>query len=476
MKGAGRLWNRLLAPRHANPDDNRNAHRHARRDAMPSSSPSKNRPLSLSASAGPPIRMRDRERLVRAVASRHRRELTGRTIARSATQPEEVLSDLLFAGPGEPRLPDEVFPKLRWGGKFVYVSPNEKRVDLLADRFDGKRGFILEKRVTPLWAPAFGLRLPGLAVRGYTFVARKTELIQPGDVTDRFTYHVRLEPDTSQPNGCTVVKRVPDKDDVIYRLKRKYPETDEQDLVKRAHKLVDHVFPVFLTREAAILKLLQRDLPEPLRCRVPRCLSTEKDELGFVRELRMNWLRVGGGPISQLDFAEQSAELLAALHEQAHIMHLDLRLDNFVITEDGVGFVDFGSAVRIGEQLEQSNMLNTLFTEMMQTSQIQRMLGKMLERGDITNQAIAEVHGKADKTVDAFYLALQIAKPKGHPELSQLIEVDRESDAYRMLANLTAAVLRPKNTDKTEFKTAGDILRGVRRIRSRLEARPRKAA
>ncbi|MFW6335874.1 MAG: hypothetical protein ACOC3G_01935 [Phycisphaeraceae bacterium] len=86
------------------------------------------------------------------------------------------------------------------------------------------------------------------------------------------------------------------------------------------------------------------------------------------------------------------------------------------------------------------------------------------------------MHGKADKTVDAFYLALQIAKPKGHPELSQLIEVDPESETYRMLANLTAAVLRPKNTDKADFKTAGDILRGVRRIRARLESRPRQAA
>lgn len=448
----------------------------ALQDVMPTSPASKNRPLSLSASAGPPIRRGDRERLVRAVASQHhRRELTGRDIARSATQPERVLSDLLFAGPGEPRLPDEVFPKLRWGGTFVYVSPNEKRVYQLADRFDAKRGFVLEKPVTPLWANTFRLRLPGLAVRGYSFAARKVELLQPGDVTDRFTYHVRLEPDGGQPHGCAVVKRVPDMDDVVYRLERKYPRLDDKDLVKRAHKLVDHVFPVFLTREAAILKLLQRDLPEHLRGRVPQCLGTEKDERGFVRELRMNWLRIGGGPISQLDFAEQAAELLTALHERAKIMHLDLRLDNFVITENGVGFVDFGSAVRIGEQLEQSGMLSTLITEMMQTSQIQRMLGKMLERGDITNQAIAEVHGKADKTVDAFYLALQIAKPKGHPELSQLINVDRKSNTYRMLSNLTAAVLRPKNTNKAEFKTAGDILRGVRRIRERLETRHQAA-
>lgn len=427
--------------------------------------------------AGPPIHHRDRERLVRAVVQQHhRRELAGRAIARSSSLDQNTLSDLLFAGPGEPRLPDEVFPRLRWGGRFVYISPHEKRVRQLAERFNGHRGFVVDKPVADLWAPAFGMRLPGLTPHGYTFAARKVHLIQPGEVTDRFTYHVELVPDPGEPEGYSVLKRVPDRDDVLFRLVRKYPQVDEQDLAKRAHKLVDHVFPVFLTREAAILKLLQRDLPPAMRHRVPACLGTEVDEQGFVRSLKMNWLRVGGQPIPQLEFAAQAAELLDALHEKAKVMHLDLRLDNLVITPAGVGFVDFGSAVRIGEQLNDSPMLTTLFSEMMQTSHIQRMLGRMLERGDVTNQAIAEVHGKVDKTVDAFYLAVQIAKPHGHPELSQLIEVDRDSEAFRMLAALTASVLRPKSTDKASFKTAGDILRGVRRIQSRLGGEAPRAA
>ena len=182
----------------------------------------------------------------------------------------------------------------------------------------------------------------------------------------------------------------------------------------------------------------------------------------------MNWMRIGGEPISQLDFAIQSAELLAAIHEQAGVMHLDLRMDNMVITPKGVGFVDFGSACKIGEQVNQSPMLGTLFTEMMRTSQIQRMLGKMIERGHVTNNAIAEVYGKVDKTVDSFYLAVQIAKPHANPELKQLIDYDPESDTAGMLSALTAAVLRPKNPEMMQYKSARDLVRGLRRIERRV--------
>jgi len=382
------------------------------------------------------------------------------------------MADVLFAGPGgEPKLPDEVFPMLRWGGQFYYISPNEKRVRDLAARFDGRLGFTLETPVGTMNLTHLGMRIPGITPRGFYFAARKTQLIQPGATTERFTYHVELKPHPSAEHGYVVVKSVPTLEDIIYRLTRKFPDLHPEDVEKRARKLVDHVFPVFLTREAAILQLLERDMPAHLRCRVPQPLDIQKDHNGFVRQLTMNWLRIGGPTLSQMDFAKQSLELLTALHENVRVMHLDLRLDNFVITNDGVGFVDFGSAVRIGEHLEQSPMLNSLFEEMMRTSQIQRMLGKMLERGDVTNQTIAEVHGKVDQTVDAFYLAVQIAKPSGHPELRQLIDYDSKSDEARMLRNLTAAVLRPKNPAMAEFKSAQDILRGVRRIEQKLTAK-----
>lgn len=400
-----------------------------------------------------------------------REEFTGRLAARAGQSTQGKFVDTLTATPGEPKLPDEVFPRLRWGGRFLYVGPNEKSVQNLAEAYDGKRGFILEESVTMVQANMMGLRIPGITPRGYAFLARKNRLIQPGDFTERFTYDLELTrcavtPDS--PDGYVVTKRVPTYDNLIGRLLQKFPDTDRNDLRKRAHKLVDHVFPTFLTREAAMLGILQNNLDPAFRSRVPKPLGIEKDQRGFVRTLHMNWMRIGGQPLSQLDFAIQSAGLLTALHEQARVMHLDLRMDNMVITPNGVGFVDFGSACRIGEQVEKSPMLSTLFTEMMRTSQIQRMLGKMIERGHVTNNAIAEVYGKVDKTVDAFYLAVQIAKPHTNPELKQLIEYDPESEMAHALSALTAAVLRPKNPEMAQYKSAIDLYRGLKRIERRV--------
>ncbi|MFN3166508.1 MAG: hypothetical protein ACE37H_05535 [Phycisphaeraceae bacterium] len=394
-----------------------------------------------------------------------------RTRGRAGRGRSDQLVDVLTATPGEPKLPDEVFPRLHWGGQLLYVGESEKSVRNLAEAYDNKRGFVLEQPVTAVHRTALGVRLPGITPRGFAFLARKTQLIQPGDFTERFTYHVELTPcaiGPDAPDGFVVTKRVPGYHDVLSRLRHKFPDTDLDDLRKRAHKLVDHVFPTFLTREAAMLGILQTNLDPAFRGKVPKPLGIEKDRRGFVRTLHMNWMRVGGPVISQLDFAIQAAELLAALHDQARVMHLDLRMDNMVITPAGVGFVDFGSACRIGEEVSRSPMLGTLFTEMMRTSQIQRMLGKMIERGHVTNNAIAEVYGKVDKTVDAFYLAVQIAKPHGNPDLKQYIAYEPESDIAKALSALTAAVLRPKNPEMAMYKNASDLVRGLRRIERRV--------
>ena len=442
----------------------------AARSAAPS-------PSDAGAAAGQGVvRTGDREldRLAEAVHRQVlRREAAGRLTGHAG---DEHLTqrpvDCLFATGQSPRLPDEVFARLRWGGQLVFLARDPQSVQSLAESFDGQRGFVLEQAPTYIWHAPLGLRLPPFASKGYYFIARKVDLLQPGEVSDRFTYNVDLVADASAPMGYVVRKRVPTAEHVFWRLQQKYPETDAEDLKSRAHKLVDHVFPTFLTREAAFLKLLQRDLPDEYRCRVPAAVEVQKDDRGFVRELHMNWLRNRAEPIDQIEFARQSADLLAALHEQARIMHLDLRLDNFVLTEDGVGFVDFGSAVRIGEQLERSNMLSTLFDEMMQTSQIQRMLGKMLEKGEVTSQVIRDVHGKVDKTVDAFYLAVQINHPHKHPELKHLVRCERDSQVARQIQRLTAAVLRPKNPDKAPYKTASDIRRGIARIERKLNETP----
>jgi hypothetical protein len=265
-----------------------------------------------------------------------------------------------------------------------------------------------------------------------------------------------------------VTKRVPGFDHVLYRLRARSPKATQEDIEAQARKFVDHIVPTFLTREAAFLQILERDLPEPYCQRVPKLLQVEKNKRGFVTRIDMNWMRTGGPPISQLDFARQSAELLHVLHDKAKIMHLDMRLDNFVVTDQGVGFVDVGSAVRIGEDLSQSPMLRSIFEVMMRTRQIQRMLGKMLDNGEVTNPTITNGHQRVDQAVDAFYLAVQINQPRSNPQFSHLVHHDPASLEAQSLSALTAAILRHKHPDKSAFKTTGDILRGIYRIEQKL--------
>ncbi|WP_432798177.1 hypothetical protein [Poriferisphaera sp. WC338] len=386
--------------------------------------------------------------------------------------------DFLFAGSGLPRFPDKMFDRLRWGGLFCYVGFSEQKVRRLAEMYDNQNGFLIEQPPTKISTTVFGMRIPGITTHGYYFTARKIHLILPGEITDRFTYCVQLTPAPNAEHGYVVTKYVPSFDNIVFRLKARFPDASQEDIEARAKKFVEQVFPTFLTREVAFLKILERDLPEQYRSRVPRLLGAEKDERGFIKTLHMNWMRTGNQPMSQLTFAEQSAELLTALHDHAKIIHLDLRLDNFVITKDGVGFVDFGSAVRIGEKLKESPMLTSLYGEMMRTSQIQRMLGRMIDRGHVTNEEMTAAYQKVDKAVDSYYLAVQINKPNINPEFGHLVSFDPNSDQANALSALTAAILRPKHPDKSNFKTAADILRGIQRIKKRLaeKRKPGRAA
>ena len=160
----------------------------------------------------------------------------------------------------------------------------------------------------------------------------------------------------------------------------------------------------------------------------------------------------------------QSADPSGALHDEAGIMHLDLRLDNFVITPAGVGFVDFGSAVRVDENLKQSPLLSSLFEELMRTSEIQRMLFRMTRTGEVTSEAISGGLHKVDKAVDCFYLAVQISSPHANPDLKDLIRFDKGSDEARRLSRLTEQILRPADPAKPAYRSAADILAGIRQL------------
>jgi hypothetical protein len=272
-----------------------------------------------------------------------------------------------------------------------------------------------------------------------------------------------------------VLKQIPEFDAVIGRLRHRLPEASLETITKGARKLVDKVFPVFLTREAAFLNILKRDLPAPFNERVPQVIDLQKDGQGFVRKLYLQWLRNGRDvPLTQLEFARQSAELLEAFHDKASVIHLDLRLDNFVITEAGVGFVDLGSAVRVGENLAESPMLRTLFDEMMQTSQIQRDLGKMMRGGKVTSRMIVDSHEKVDKAVDLFYLALQMNDPHSNPDFAELVDHDPQSPEAALLRKLTVEILKPKDPENPPFRSASDIVRAITRIEQSLGTTPRQ--
>ena len=379
--------------------------------------------------------------------------------------------DVLLAGPDEPDTPEVVFPRLRWGGLFGCIHTDAAHVAALAAQFDGRNGFVLDTPPDTLWAGPAGVRIPGVTPRGHYFIARKTELTPPGRLSDRFTYHVALVADDTQPTGHCVRKRVPSVDSLIMRLLQRTPTLDDAAARRRAEHLADEALPLFLTREARVLQTLRQRLPEPMRCRVPRVLRFDRDARGRVTQIDLTWLRNAGVPIDQLTFARQAAELLDAIHTHGRIMHLDLRLDNMTVTDDGVCFVDFGSAAGIKENLDADPRLKQLFSQVMQASHVQQMLGRMVKSGTVTNRALAEVHGRADRHVDVFFLALQIGHPLSNPELVGLVTCEERGYVKQSLDALTAAVLRPKDPSHAAFKSAADLLRGIARIERRGEGR-----
>ncbi len=369
------------------------------------------------------------------------------------------LADLLYCTADVAQDSPQLFDRLRWGGQVIVICQNHDQALQLSQRL-AKSGFELTEGPAHFHKGFLGIPIPLLSKKIHFFIARKVELIPPGETTDRFTYHVHLTkgPEKGQ---FIVVKEVPTLEMVINRLRNKWPDLAPEIIEKRARKFSDKIFPIFLTREAAILKIVNRDLPPQYSNRVPSLLDMEKDEKGFAKRLHLSWLRNGGKPLSQIEFARQSADLLRALHDDAGVMHLDLRLDNFVITPAGVGFVDFGSAVRVDENLKQSALLSSLFEELMKTSEIQRMLLRMTRTGEVTSEAISGGLHKVDKAVDCFYLAMQISSPHANPDLSDLIEFDKNTPEARMLSALTDQILRPKDPAKPAFRSAADILRGI---------------
>lgn len=388
-----------------------------------------------------------------------------------ASADPSALQDFVFATDHAAPDPADIFHRLRWGGQFVFASRSARRAAATARKFNSD-GFRIERPLSSIRRP-WSL-LPFFSKKIHYFAARKVQLLRPGEFTDRFTFQVELVPDPqSRTSEYVVLKSVPTLESVVTRLRRKFPETPIEAIEKRARKFTERVFPTFLTREAAILKILQEHLPSRYAHRVPRVIELEKDIRGFVTSFKMNWLRNGGRPLSQLEFAMQSMDLLQAVHETAGVLHLDLRLDNMVITNDGAGFVDFGSAVRVNENLATNPMLDGLFDELLRTSHIQRMLYQMTKSGQVTAQHLCSQHGKADKAIDLFYLALQFTTPHANPDLKSLIHYDPKSEMAKQISALSKTVLRPGDPGDTTHKSAKDILRSLEIIERDLKNKRR---
>jgi hypothetical protein len=141
-----------------------------------------------------------------------------------------------------------------------------------------------------------------------------------------------------------------------------------------------------------------------------------------------------------------------------------------VITEQGVGFVDFGSAVRMNENIGGNAVLSTLFGELMRTSQIQRMLDRMATTGKVTSTIIKDAHQQVDKQVDLFYLAVQISEPAANPDLRELVKFDPYSLEAKALAQLTDAILRPADPHHPRFHTAKDVLSEILKIEDEFQS------
>lgn len=381
---------------------------------------------------------------------------------------QAVAGYLISSSSDQPHAPAEIFPKLRWGGQFFFASRSRREVRKLARQY-ANHGFALEQPPAHVRTARWPMSLFSRSM--HYFVARKTSLIAPGTTTDRFTHCVELvrNTDSNIPDPWVVHKSIPSEAYLVERFRKKFPDAPDALLIKRARKFTEKIFPTFLTRETAFLLILHDHLPAPYNRKVPKIVDMERDERGFVRSFKMTWLRNGGPKLKQMEFAHQAADLLRVMHDIARVIHLDLRMDNMVITEEGVGFIDFGSASRVDEDLSRNPILASLFGELMQTSQIQRLLDKMTIAGHVTSEAIRQGRGKVDRSVDFFYLALVFNSPHSNPDLAALVDYDPTSQDARDLQQLTAQILRPTDAQNATFQSAKDILHGVERIRLGLD-------
>lgn len=381
--------------------------------------------------------------------------------------PAMGMPDFIFAH-GESHNPEDIFTRLRWGGLYVFADPSPAKVRSVAEAFRA-RGFLVADE--PASIPEGWKWWPLIRRKLHFVTARKVLHVLRGNVTNRFTFEVQLSMKReTHPSRFVVTKRIPSSEWVINRLRIHAPNAPEEELESKAQWLISDILPVFLTREIGLMKRLHDHLPFEFRDRVPRLVHFERDSRGLVNLLQVNWLRNGGKPISQIDFAIQASEVLAAVHDYAGVAHLDLRQDNMVVTPKGVGIIDFGNSVNEDEDLSKTPSVQKIFADLMHTTQVQKALAHAINTGHVTSPWIKKALHKPDKALDIFFLAYQFITPHDNPDLRDFIIYRPGSDEDVELKKMVHRLYSPGPAEMEKVYGARHLARAIKMIKARLES------
>lgn len=395
--------------------------------------------------------------LLDSAAKRRRYELA------LAHQRAGIAADYVLAASVADAAPDTAFSRLRWGGQLVLHTHRPRLMQAMLEPLRRRPEFHLEVQphriadAAPRWA--LWRRPPIVAV------VRKVMIEKPDDLTVRHSHDLRLLPDAGDQavEGYVVSKSAPGLETTMQRLLKVRPTLSPAQARQIATKLVSRVFPVFLTREAAFLKIIRRRMPGHLQPRVPALVRMEQDERGFVRRLDMTWLRLGGRVLSTLEFARQAATMLHALHHHAGVLHLDLRLENLIMTEQGVGVIDFGSSMQAGEDIARNALLEQLFTEVLGSSRPCAQLRRLQGTGLVTSNLFTDCYARRTPAIDLFCLAWYMTRPQANPDFRGLVSppTDDEQATLRRVQRLTLAPSDPRQPTVRSVRDVLDLLQGV---------------
>src|SRR5215204_108087 len=131
------------------------------------------------------------------------------------------LADFVFADALDAQDPRKLFKRMRWGGLCLFASYHYKEVAHHAARF-AQQGFAIERG--PSYIRDGRWPIPWLNWKVHAFLARKIDLILPGETTNRFTYQVQLDRHNDPNDPIVVRKEVPSLESIVSRLSKKHPD------------------------------------------------------------------------------------------------------------------------------------------------------------------------------------------------------------------------------------------------------------